>query len=112
MNLKAPEVLEYVLGSRDTSDSASGDNHVESNEPSGGCARPQPGRNHRRIFGEGEPQIATALDEAARLVNERIASSDALYHDTQHTALVTLCVQDILRGRRLRQRQVCALSQE
>ena len=33
---------------------------------------------------------ASALDEAARLVIERIASSDALYHDTQHTALVTL----------------------
>ena len=41
------------------------------------------------------------LDEAARLVIERIASSDALYHDCEHTALVTLCVQDILRGRRL-----------
>jgi hypothetical protein len=63
------------------------------------------GRNlaetYRRIFGDREPQIATGLDEAARLVIERIASSDALYHDTQHTALVTLCVQDILRGRRL-----------
>ncbi len=41
------------------------------------------------------------LDEAGRLVIERIASSDALYHDCEHTALVTLCVQDILRGRRL-----------
>src|SRR5262249_51171498 len=30
-----------------------------------------------------------------------LASSDALYHDTQHTALVALCMQDILRGRRL-----------
>ena len=63
------------------------------------------GRNlaetYRRIYGEREPQIAHALDEAARLVIERIASSDALYHDCQHTALVTLCVQDILRGRRL-----------
>ena len=63
------------------------------------------GRNlaetYRRIFGDQEPQIATGLDEAARLVIERIASSDALYHDTQHTALVTLCAQDILRGRRL-----------
>ena len=47
------------------------------------------------------PRIAHALDEAARLVIERIASSDALYHDCQHTALVTLCVQDILRGRRI-----------
>jgi len=45
--------------------------------------------------------MAHALDEAARLVIERIASSDALYHNCEHTALVTLCVQDILRGRRL-----------
>jgi hypothetical protein len=37
------------------------------------------------------------------LVIERIASSDALYHNCEHTALVTLCVQDILRGRRLEQ---------
>ena len=63
------------------------------------------GRNlaetYRRIYGGQEPHIAAGLDEAARLVIERIAGSDALYHDVQHTALVTLCVQDILRGRRL-----------
>jgi hypothetical protein len=56
---------------------------------------------YRRIYGDQEPHIASGLDEAARLVIERIASSDALYHDCQHTALVTLCVQDILRGRLL-----------
>ncbi len=65
------------------------------------------GRNlaetYRRIYGDQEPHIASGLDEAARLVIERIASSDALYHDCQHTALVTLCAQDILRGRRLEQ---------
>jgi hypothetical protein len=63
------------------------------------------GRNlaetYRRIYGDREPHVASGLDEAARLVIERIASSDALYHDCEHTALVTLCVQDILRGRRL-----------
>jgi hypothetical protein len=63
------------------------------------------GRNlaetYRRIYGDQEPHIAHGLDEAARLVIERIVSSDALYHDCEHTALVTLCVQDILRGRRL-----------
>ena len=63
------------------------------------------GRNlaetYRRIYGSREPHIADGLDEAARLVIERIASSDALYHDCEHTAMVTLCVQDILRGRRL-----------
>ena len=55
----------------------------------------------RRIYGDQEPQIAAGLDEAARLVIERIASSDALYHNSEHAALVTLCVQVLLRGRRL-----------
>jgi hypothetical protein len=55
----------------------------------------------RRIYSDQEPRMAAGLDEAARLVIERIGSSDALYHDCEHTALVTLCVQDILRGRRL-----------
>ena len=63
------------------------------------------GRNlaetYRRTYGDQEPHIPAGLDEAARLVIERIASSDALYHDCQHTALVTLCAQDILRGRRI-----------
>jgi hypothetical protein len=63
------------------------------------------GRNlaetYRRIYGEREPHFPADLDEAARLVIERIATSDALYHDCEHTALVTLCVQDILRGCRL-----------
>jgi len=63
------------------------------------------GRNlaetYRRNYGGQEPHIAAALDEGAQLVIERIASSDALYHDCQHTALVTLCVQDILHGCRL-----------
>jgi hypothetical protein len=57
----------------------------------------------RRIYGDREPLMASTLDEAARLVIERIGSSDALYHDCEHTVLVTLCVQDILRGRRLAQ---------
>src|SRR3954463_6541405 len=63
------------------------------------------GRNlaetYRRIFGDREPPSAVLLDEAARLVIERIASSDALYHGPQHTALVVMCGQDVLRGRRL-----------
>jgi hypothetical protein len=58
-------------------------------------------KTYRRIYGDQEPHLAAGLNEAARLVIERIASSDALYHDCEHTALVTLCVQDILRGRRL-----------
>src|SRR5262249_32644341 len=54
-----------------------------------------------RVFGGREPRFASTLDEAARLVIERIAGSDALYHDVQHTTLVTLVAQDIMRGRRM-----------
>jgi hypothetical protein len=63
------------------------------------------GRNlaetYSRIFGSREPQFAAVLDEAARSVIELIANSDALYHDGQHTTFVALCLQDILRGRRI-----------
>jgi hypothetical protein len=54
-----------------------------------------------RTFGGSEQRIAALLDEAARLIIERLATSDALYHDAEHTALVTLVTQDILRGLRL-----------
>jgi hypothetical protein len=57
----------------------------------------------RRIYGDREPLMASAIDESARLVIERIGCSDAAYHDCEHTVLVTLCVQDILRGRRMAQ---------
>ena len=53
-----------------------------------------------RTFGGSMPQMAAFLDEAARLIIERIATSDALYHDAEHTALVTLVAQDVLRGLR------------
>lgn len=59
--------------------------------------------NFERAFGRGAPHHAELLGEAARLVIERLSLSDALYHTAEHTALVTMVAQDILRGRRLRQ---------
>ncbi len=53
---------------------------------------------YRHYFGEEEPRYATMLDSGGRLLVERIASSDALYHNSEHTILVTLVGQDILRG--------------
>ena len=58
---------------------------------------------YRRAFASREPRYAEIIDEAARLVVERISGSDALYHDVQHTTFVTLVSQDILRGRLLRE---------
>jgi Family of unknown function (DUF5989) len=49
---------------------------------------------YQRIFGGREP-------EYGRLVIERIANSDALYHSTNHTALASLAGEAILRGRLL-----------
>jgi hypothetical protein len=51
------------------------------------------------MYGEREPEYASIIRAMARLVIERISSSDALYHDAHHTMLVTLVGQEILRGR-------------
>jgi hypothetical protein len=42
---------------------------------------------------------AAFLRGAARLLLERLGNSDALYHNTEHTMMVTLVGQQILRGR-------------
>lgn len=57
---------------------------------------------YARAFSGREPRYTEVIAEAARLVLERIGSSDALYHSCEHTALVALVGQDILRGERLR----------
>jgi len=57
---------------------------------------------YRHYYGDrGEPQYATFLDAGARLILERISTSDALYHNAEHTIFVTLVGQDILRGQLL-----------
>jgi hypothetical protein len=58
--------------------------------------------NYRRAFGAREPHYTEVIAEVAALVLERIGSSDALYHSAEHTAMVTLVGQDILRGERLK----------
>ena len=57
------------------------------------------------MFGPEEPTYPGKLNLAARTVLEVIANSDALYHDVQHTMLVTLVGQEILRGKHLQQMQ-------
>ncbi|GKS69814.1 metal-dependent phosphohydrolase [Nitrosomonas sp. PY1] len=59
-------------------------------------------RNYREVFGPDEPIYATKLGLAAKLVLEMIANSDALYHDVDHTIMVTLVGQEILRGRHIK----------
>ena len=54
-----------------------------------------------RTFGPEEPTYPGKLNLAAGMALEVIANSDALYHDVEHTMLVTLVGQEILRGRHL-----------
>ena len=56
---------------------------------------------YRHYYGDREAECATLLDAGARLLVERIGSSDALYHDFEHTILVTQVGQEIIRGRML-----------
>ena len=55
--------------------------------------------NYRDMFGDRSPEYPAILRTSAKLVIERIANSDALYHDAQHTVMVTLVGQAMLRGR-------------
>ncbi len=54
----------------------------------------------RQRFGTQTP-FTELLPSAARIALECIGNSDALYHNVEHTLLVTLAGHDILRGRAL-----------
>src|SRR5215468_5906017 len=54
-----------------------------------------------RRFGSTEAGLIERVQSAARLAIDCIGGSDALYHNVEHTLLVTLVAYDILRGRRL-----------
>jgi hypothetical protein len=60
--------------------------------------------NYLGIFGQLRPEFADILRTMARIGIERIANSDALYHDADHTILVTMVGQAILQGRILVER--------
>src|SRR5262245_14935467 len=53
-----------------------------------------------RRFGS-DAELVELVQSAARLAIDCIGNSDALYHNVEHTTLVTLCGYDILKGRRL-----------
>ena len=56
-------------------------------------------RNYRELFGRTEPDHVPVLRATAKLALERIAATDALYHDELHTLFVADVGQAILRGR-------------
>jgi hypothetical protein len=55
----------------------------------------------RRRFGSSQMHLVEIVPAAARLALECIGNSDALYHNVEHTLLVTLAGHDIFRGRAL-----------
>jgi hypothetical protein len=58
----------------------------------------------RRLFGSSHQDEAERLDGIARVALECLGKSDALYHNVEHTFLVTLVGQDIIHGRMLTER--------
>ena len=54
-----------------------------------------------RRFGSTEARLTELIPSAARLALDCIGNSDALYHNVEHTMLVTLVGHDIMRGRAL-----------
>lgn len=52
-------------------------------------------------FGSSQTRLTELVPSMARLALECIGNSDALYHNVEHTMLVTLAGRDILRGRAL-----------
>jgi hypothetical protein len=58
---------------------------------------------YRRTYGNLKPDYADILSWVANMALENIANSDALYHNVEHTILVTLAGQEILRGKQIRE---------
>ncbi|ETX02123.1 MAG: metal-dependent phosphohydrolase [Candidatus Entotheonella factor] len=56
-----------------------------------------------RTYGHLEPRYAGLLAWAGHMALESIANSDALYHDVEHTIMVTLVGQEMLKGKHLRE---------
>src|SRR5499433_4101885 len=59
-------------------------------------------------FGSSHTRLAELIPFAARLALECIGNSDALYHNVEHTMLVTLAGHDIFKGRALLKRSTPA----
>jgi hypothetical protein len=55
----------------------------------------------KRTFGTSHARLTELIPSIARLALECIGNSDAVYHNVEHTMLVTMVGRDILRGRGL-----------
>jgi hypothetical protein len=58
---------------------------------------------YRKTYGNLKNDYGDIIAWAGGMSLENIANSDALYHDVEHTILVTLVGQEVLRGRHIRE---------
>ena len=58
-------------------------------------------KGYRAMYGGQKHDYEEILDWAGRMALETIATSDALYHNVEHTILVTLVGQEVLRGKHM-----------
>ncbi|MCC6132742.1 MAG: metal-dependent phosphohydrolase [Acidobacteria bacterium] len=58
---------------------------------------------YRRTWGELQPEYPNIIAWVASSALEIISRSDALYHNVEHTILVTLVGQELLRGQHIKQ---------
>ena len=58
-------------------------------------------RAYERIYSNIEQQLGNIIVWSGRLALENIANSDALYHNVEHTVMVTLAGQAIIEGKHL-----------
>lgn len=58
---------------------------------------------YQQTYSLMEPQYASILEWSGRLALETIANTDALYHNVDHTIMVTLVGQAILQGKHIRE---------
>jgi hypothetical protein len=61
---------------------------------------------YRQTFGSLKPEYADIIAWAGNVALGNIVSSNALYHDVEHTVLVTLAGQEVLRGKYMREGNV------
>ncbi|MDB9493542.1 metal-dependent phosphohydrolase [Spirulina major CS-329] len=58
---------------------------------------------YQRTYGGLKPDYAEIITWAGSMAMENIANSDALYHNVEHSILVTLVGQEVLHGRHIRE---------
>ena len=56
---------------------------------------------YTQMYGDLESTYVSVLEWAGRLALENISNSDMLYHDVEHTVMVTMAGQAILKGKHL-----------